>query len=605
MDEEQDFVCSLSLDENLAGSGGLADLWHQGALTDVTLVSAEGGRLPCHRVVLAAASPFFRALFSDNWDNSSSEVLLQGVAAPVLRTLLSAVYTRKLVAPPSQLPALLTGAMQLALQPLAAACEQQLLDKLSPSNALGVASLASALGVWPLERDAEAFAAQHFVDVLREDAEGVAALPVDRLERLLSAESLMLVEESDALDMLLEWASCSEAQPSAGAVMHNVPSEQERLRELPRLLRRVRLCLVPRNELSSRARGHPACVASPEARGMLERAAQESTRSGAGYSGQPRSAVPLRLLAIGGHDSEWRPLRSCEVYDTRTDTWQAAGMLPQTSTSSFVSAVAGHSASGTRELLAIGGSTFACSALGAGVPPPAALLTDDCPDSASSMLLQWSPRGSPTARQHAALACVDAFQMPSFAYLIGGRAGAGAVELSVVERTILGAGAEWTPCPSLSSPRASGAAATLQDVVYVAGGQSGRQTLGTCEVLHAGSHEWVCLPSAVLCQPRKYLSLITLRGCLYAVGGMRETRARLDSVERLDPRDGRWRTVAPMHYRRSSAGVVAAAGALWASGGYDGERYHCSVERYDDRMDAWTLMAPMATQRSGAAMVAI
>ena len=109
----------------------------------------------------------------------------------------------------------------------------------------------------------------------------------------------------------------------------------------------------------------------------------------------------------------------------------------------------------------------------------------------------------------------------------------------------------------------------------------------------------------MLCQPRKYLSLVTLRGCLYAVGGMRETRARLASVERLDPRDGRWRTIAPMNYRRSSAGVVAAAGALWASGGNDGETHHCSTERYDDRMDAWTLMAPMTIERSGAAMVAI
>lgn len=339
---------------------------------------------------------------------------------------------------------------------------------------------------------------------------------------------------------------------------------------------------------------------------MLERAAQESARIGAGYSGQPRSAVPLRLLAIGGHDVEWRPLRSCEVYDTRTDSWQPAGMLPQNYVSAFFSAVAGQSASSTRELLAIGGSTFACATLRADVPPPAPLLSDDnCTDSAGSMLLLWSPRGTPTARQHAALACVDAFQMPSLAYLIGGRAGAVTGEMTLVERTALGAVDEWTRCPSLSSPRASGAAATLQDVVYVAGGQSGRQTLDTCEVLHAGSHEWVCLPSAVLCQPRKYLSLVTLRGCLYAVGGMRETRARLASVERLDPRDGRWRTIAPMNYRRSSAGVVAAAGALWASGGNDGETHHCSTERYDDRMDAWTLMAPMTIERSGAAMVAI
>ncbi len=47
------------------GGGGeedaLADLWQRGALCDVALRAGDAVTpLPCHRIVLAAASPFFR-----------------------------------------------------------------------------------------------------------------------------------------------------------------------------------------------------------------------------------------------------------------------------------------------------------------------------------------------------------------------------------------------------------------------------------------------------------------------------------------------------------------------------------------------------------------
>jgi hypothetical protein len=145
----------------------------------------------------------------------------------------------------------------------------------------------------------------------------------------------------------------------------------------------------------------------------------------------------------------------------------------------------------------------------------------------------------------------------------------------------------------------------LQDCIYVAGGQSGRITFDSVECLHTGRMEWMAQPCATLLQARKYLSLVTLRGCLYAVGGMLATRARLACVERLDPREGKWQMVASMHAKRSSASCVSAASALWVAGGYDGVLYHSSVEKYEDRMNTWTKVKSMATARSGAAMVAI
>mmetsp|Transcript_38705 Transcript_38705/g.97253 ORF Transcript_38705/g.97253 Transcript_38705/m.97253 type:complete len:124 (+) Transcript_38705:144-515(+) len=55
---------TLALAPLLEASCGLADLWEEGCLTDVELQSADGVTLPAHKVVLAAASPFFRAFFT-------------------------------------------------------------------------------------------------------------------------------------------------------------------------------------------------------------------------------------------------------------------------------------------------------------------------------------------------------------------------------------------------------------------------------------------------------------------------------------------------------------------------------------------------------------
>jgi hypothetical protein len=43
---------------------GLRALWERGALCDVALAPADGGALQAHRLLLAAASGYFRALFT-------------------------------------------------------------------------------------------------------------------------------------------------------------------------------------------------------------------------------------------------------------------------------------------------------------------------------------------------------------------------------------------------------------------------------------------------------------------------------------------------------------------------------------------------------------
>ena len=66
--------------------------------------------------------------------------------------------------------------------------------------------------------------------------------------------------------------------------------------------------------------------------------------------------------------------------------------------------------------------------------------------------------------------------------------------------------------------------------------------------------------------------------CIYALGGFDSTNYQ-SSVERLDPRMGKWLSVPSMTSRRSSCGVSAMDSLLYCIGGNDGTMCLCMHNR--------------------------
>lgn len=61
-----------------------------------------------------------------------------------------------------------------------------------------------------------------------------------------------------------------------------------------------------------------------------------------------------------------------------------------------------------------------------------------------------------------------------------------------------------------------------------------------------------------------------------------------------------------MNVARSSAGVAALHGNLYAVGGNGiGDRVHDSVEVYEPAMESWRYVAPIPTPRSGLGVAAV
>lgn len=93
-----------------------------------------------------------------------------------------------------------------------------------------------------------------------------------------------------------------------------------------------------------------------------------------------------------------------------------------------------------------------------------------------------------------------------------------------------------------------------------------------------------------------YILIPITDGCLYAPGGF-DTNTYQASVERLDPRIGRWTTVPPMNNRRSSAGVATLNGTLYCVGGNDGTMCMSNGERFNVRRNTWEPIAAMNCRR--------
>jgi len=141
----QGSAVSFPVSENRLGTD-LGNLFMSGALSDV-IVSCNGKEFNCHKVVLAARSSVFRAMFEHNMEEKkNSAVKVEDVEGDAMEKLLHFIYTSKLDFLDSisfELAArVLAAADKYELPRLKVACEECLSTRLTVENACEVLVLA-------------------------------------------------------------------------------------------------------------------------------------------------------------------------------------------------------------------------------------------------------------------------------------------------------------------------------------------------------------------------------------------------------------------------------------------------------------------------------
>ena len=93
------------------------ELWLDTDLSDITLATEDEGQLTAHKVILAASSPFFKRLLTNNV-NPHPLIYLMGVKMTQLQQLLSYIYLGKCDLTQEQLPAFMATGKQLEIEGL-------------------------------------------------------------------------------------------------------------------------------------------------------------------------------------------------------------------------------------------------------------------------------------------------------------------------------------------------------------------------------------------------------------------------------------------------------------------------------------------------------
>ncbi|XP_055457774.1 kelch-like protein 40 [Psammomys obesus] len=228
---------------------GLKDMLDHGKFLDCVVRVGER-EFPCHRLVLAACSPYFRARFLAE-PGGAGELRLEEVSADVVARVLHYLYTSEIALDEASVQDLFAAAHRFQIPSIFTICVSFLQKRLCLANCLAVFRLGLLLDCARLAVAARDFICARFPLVARDD--DFLGLSADELIAIISSDGLDVEKEETVFEAVMRWASSGDAEAQA-----------ERQRALPTVFESLRCRLLPRAFLESRVERHPLVRAQPE-----------------------------------------------------------------------------------------------------------------------------------------------------------------------------------------------------------------------------------------------------------------------------------------------------------------------------------------------------
>uniref|UniRef100_UPI003590228B kelch-like protein 24 n=1 Tax=Myxine glutinosa TaxID=7769 RepID=UPI003590228B len=292
-------------------------------LTDVVL-KADGCEYPCHRVVLAAVSPYFRAMFENQMrESQETYVKINDVKAGALELLLNFVYTGRIQISVENVQSLLETSSLFQLQSIVDASTRFLEGQLHVENALGIHRFSTAHGLTGLAAQARTFALETFSAVSMQQE--FLELQLPELLEFLSSDDLNVESEEVVFEALMRWVHCA---PTT------------RITQLSAVLATVRLPLLGPAYLVKAVEGDALIRGVPECFPLLQEARRhhvlgkevESTRT------RPRRFASCKevVVVVGGCERMGGfnfPYVDC--FEPLSGSWTSLVKLPEFAKSEY------------------------------------------------------------------------------------------------------------------------------------------------------------------------------------------------------------------------------------------------------------------------------
>ncbi|DAZ94813.1 TPA: hypothetical protein N0F65_012840 [Lagenidium giganteum] len=539
----------------------LTEMYERQELTDVVLL-VQGERLPAHRVVLAAASPFFHALFTSGMREShASHVELHEMNATALRELLRYMYEGQLAIDGDTILALLNTANQLEMEEVVEICCKQLMLELCVSNCVHIYMCCESLNMRVacrlLSRAAACMIETFFADVVKTEAFLNLSLPA--LLQILSRAKLKLGDG----DAILSWFSHDpkERQADLPLIFKSLACTEDAAR------RSVSLQLYQRlsGKLYQALGGKPLVNVQEHLAQFHQRFTSPRTSK--------RRLTPT-IFAIGGFNGP-SALRSVEYMDFHTQQWhQASSMHEQRSYSGAV-------VTEQNVVYVLGGAASPCHLRSVEMYEPE--------------LDRWTLQ--PAMKR--ARSYLGAVYLNGYIYAVGGFNGNS--HLDCVERFSIRT-QQWEDIAPLCVGRSGLAVVAMNGLIYAVGGYDGRRHLKSVEVYDPRTNEWTQLPDMLHARNGPAAVADAKANRIIVFGGESRHGERLSTSEALALDGGAWTEFAAFLDSRSGHAAVGFLNDsfLFCLGGSNKkDEYLDTVHRFDHLTQQWIPHSQLIDQRCG------
>ena len=432
-------------------------LWRQRSLCDVNLIveDQEGKArvsIAAHRVVLAANSSYFKAMFTSGLQESSqTEVTLKDVDEVGLKAIVGFLYTGKLEITESNVQGLLSTASMLDLPGIVGASARFLTRNLSPANCLGVRTFAQTYNVEGLPEAANNYAMQNFADVLRE--EEFLNLSADAVERFVASNKINVTSEEDVYTAVTRW------------LQHDLENRNE---HAERLYNHVRFPILDTRFLKGVVMQNPIVESHKEVGVMVKEAFEyhENPASVILFSNpkktQPRSSVMGVICVVGGAGDAGESLTDVTFFNPHENRWKPGCKMLQHRSRLAIAMFKG-------ELYAIGGADLTESLASV--------------EKYSPVTNSWSMVGALNTPRRSCAAVVTGFGI----FVLGGYSGSVFLHSMELYDPDLN---EWTYQPPMLEARSDLCALFFDQRIYAIGGTNSKTQLRSVERFDLMNRKW-------------------------------------------------------------------------------------------------------------------
>ncbi|XP_077993440.1 kelch repeat and BTB domain-containing protein 8-like [Glandiceps talaboti] len=182
---------------------GLKEMYEDQDLVDVKLL-VDRDEYPCHRVVLAASSPYFRAMFThDVTESRKDQIRINGVESESMRLIIQYAYTSEVEINVENVQGLMLASNMFQLLNLRDACAAYMERHVTLTNCINIYFFASAHECGKLQDLARKLIYDKFNDVCKE--EEFYNLGKEKLIDLISRDEINVDREEVVYEAVMTW----------------------------------------------------------------------------------------------------------------------------------------------------------------------------------------------------------------------------------------------------------------------------------------------------------------------------------------------------------------------------------------------------------------